>query len=360
MRSQSSVISRQSSAVSGRRLETPSFPVVPEHRAFFHQQSSSQLSTLNSQPLRAFTLIEVLLGLALFGILVGGIFSVQRGAMEVSKEVTVRQGKTMRMHSFCELLRRNFESLPGNARVFLLPNGGASSGLSDVAFTNFPLAFTWPGVPAGSTSVIFRTARSETGVGLAASLLYLDEEQSADFEANKLDERKVLAKLNLMEGIMTLDWRFFNDATQQWEVEWLRTQTARPSFVEMTLTYIDGQDPVRLVFWIPQMADPQTYTGAGGAGGGGQGGPPGGGPGGPPGGGPGGPPGGGPGVGFGGGGPGGGPQGRPRGNAGGGGGGGRNFGAPNRGGPGGGRGGPPSGGGGRGGPQGGGGGGRGR
>jgi prepilin-type N-terminal cleavage/methylation domain-containing protein len=346
----------QRSVFSGARLEAPSFPVVPEHRAFFHQPSS-----LNHQPLRnrkAFTLIEVLLGLALFGILVGGIFSVQRGAMEVSKEVTERQGKTMRMHSFCELLRRNFEALPGNAKVFLLPNGGAQSGLSDVAFTNYPLAFTWPGVPAGSNSVIFRTARSESGVGLAASLLYLDEEQAAEFEANQLDERKVLAKLNLMEGIMTLDWRFFNDATQQWEVEWLRTQTARPSFIEMTLTYIDGQDPVRLVFWIPQMADPQTYTGGGGAGGGGgggQGGPPGGGPGGPPGGGPGGPPGGGPGVGFGGGGAGGGPQGGPRG---GGGGGGRNFGAPNRGGPGGGRGGPPgSGGGGRGGPQGGGGGG---
>ncbi len=267
----------------------------------------------------AFSLIEVLLGLALFGILVGGIFSVQRGAMEVSQEVTQRQGKTMRMHSFCELLRRNFEALPGNAKVVLLPSGGSGSGLSDVAFTDFPLAFTWPGVPAGSHSVIFRTDRADSGVGLQASLLYLDEEQTTDYEANKLDERKVLARLNLMEGIMTLDWRFFNDTTQQWEVEWLRTQTARPSFVEMKLTYLDGQDPVWLYFWIPQMANPETFTqGAGNAGGGPPGGgPPGGGPpgGGPPGAGPGGP--GGPGAGGG-----------RRGN----GGGGRNFGAPPRGG----------------------------
>ena len=279
-----------------------------------------------SKASRAFTLIEVLLGLALFGILVGGIFSVQRGAMEVSKEVTERQGKTMRMHSFCELLRRNFEALPGNAKVFLLPTGGTQSGMSDVAFTNYPLAFTWPGIPAGSNSVIFRTARSESGVGLAAALLYLDEEQSADYEADKLDERKVLAKLYLMEGIMTLNWRFFNDATQQWEVEWPRTQTARPSFVEMTLTYIDGQDPVRLVFWIPQMADPSTYTQGAGSGAGGGGGGGGGGEGGAP---PvgGGPPGGGPGAGVAPRGPGGGGAGRPRGN---GNGGGRNFGAPNR------------------------------
>ncbi len=273
-----------------------------------------------------FTLIEVLLGLALFGILTGGIFSVQRGAMEVSKEVTERQGKTMRMHSFCELLRRNFEALPGNAKVVLLPVGGAQSGLSDVAFTDFPLAFTWPGVPAGSNSVIFRTARADSGVGLQASLLYLDEEQTADYEADKLDERKVLAKLNLMEGILTLNWRFFNDSTQEWEVEWLRTQTLRPSFVEMTLTYLDGQDPVRLVFWIPQMVNPQTLAQGAGAGGAGAGGaplegPPLNGPGGPP-----------PGADRppGAGGPGGPRADRPRG--GGGGGGGRNFGAPPRGG----------------------------
>lgn len=270
-----------------------------------------------------FTLIEVLLGLALFGILTGGIFSVQRGAMEVSQEVTERQGKTMRMHSFCELLRRNFEALPGNAKVVLLPVGGPQSGLSDVAFTDFPLAFTWPGVPAGSNSVIFRTARADSGVGLQASLIYLDEEQSADYEADKLDERKVLAKLNLMEGILTLNWRFFNDSTQEWEEEWRRTQTQRPSFVEMTLTYLDGQDPVRLVFWIPQMVNPQTLAqgaGGGGAGGAPLAGPPLNGPGGPP-----------PGADRppGAGGPGGGPRGsRPRGGGAGGGGGARNFGAP--------------------------------
>ena len=299
---------------------------APERTALCYQ-----LSTLNPQQRhrrrhhhrRGFTLIEVLLGLALFGILTGGIFAVQRGAMEVSQQVTERQAKTMRMHSFCELLRRNFEALPGNAKVVLLPVGGTQSGLSDVTFTDFPLAFTWPGVPAGSNSVIFRTARADSGIGLQASLLYLDEEQASDYEADKLDERNVLAKLNLMEGIMTLNWQFFNDATQQWELEWPRTQTARPSFVAMTLTYLDGQDPVRLVFWIPQMANPETFTQARGNGGVGPGGsPPPGGPGGPP---PGaGGPEGGPGGGPGGGRP---PGGRPRGP----GGGGQNFGAPPRG-----------------------------
>lgn len=281
-----------------------------------------------------FTLIEVLLGLALFSILIGGIFSVQKGTLEVSREVVERETKTMRMNSFADLLRRTFESMPGNAKFVLQLEGGQHSGYSDVQFVDYPLAFSWPGVPAGAKSVIFRTSREPTGVGLQATLLYLDEEQTQDYEQNKLDDRNVLAALNLMQGIMRLQWAVFDDTTQQWQEEWLRDKTTRPSFVTLTLEYLDGQDPVQLYFWIPQMANPSTFTQTGGQGGGGGGGGPGGGggegggPGGPGGGGPGagGPPGGGPpggGGGRGGRGGGGGGGGRGPGGGGGGGGGGR-------------------------------------
>jgi prepilin-type N-terminal cleavage/methylation domain-containing protein len=316
----------QGKRAAGVVVPSPAVPAVPEGTNDFGGAPKSirgarMLPFPSASRKVGFTLIEVLLGLALFGILTGGIFAVQHGAMQVSQSLTERQSKTMRMHSFCELLRRNFESLPGNAKLVLTPTGGGNSGLSEIAFTQFPLAFTWPGVPAGSESVLFRVARSESGVGLGATLIYLDKEQTADYEANKLDDRKILARLNLMEGIMSLDWRFYNDATQTWELEWLRTQSARPSMVEMTLTYLDGQDPVRLYFWVPQMANPQTFT-QGGAADGGAGGPPGGGPGagGPPGG---GPPPGASGPGGGGRGPGGGGGGGRGPGAGGGGGGGR-------------------------------------
>ncbi|RYD35254.1 MAG: prepilin-type N-terminal cleavage/methylation domain-containing protein, partial [Verrucomicrobiaceae bacterium] len=41
-----------------------------------------------------FTLMEVLLGLALFSILIGGVFSVQRGTLETSRAITEREAKT--------------------------------------------------------------------------------------------------------------------------------------------------------------------------------------------------------------------------------------------------------------------------
>jgi prepilin-type N-terminal cleavage/methylation domain-containing protein len=285
--------------------------------------------------LRGFTLVEVMLGMALVGLLTGAIFAVQRGALTVSTEIAEREAKTMRVHAFCELLRRTFEQAPGNSRVNLQAYGGGGSDLTEVAFTDYPLAFNWPGITAGSKTVIFRTERGASGLGQQASVLYLDEEQSQLWQQGQFEESKVLGRLTLLDGIAFLGWRFFNDTTQEWELEWPLTTTRRPSFVEMTLQFIDGYDPVRLVFWIPTMANPQAFTtGLGGGGGAGAGVPGGGIPGGPAAGGPGG--GGRPGAGGGG---------RGDGGRGPGMGGGGRGGPP--GGGGGGRGGPPGGGGGR-------------
>jgi prepilin-type N-terminal cleavage/methylation domain-containing protein len=222
---------------------------------------------MNARPLslarnsQAFTLIEVVVGLALMGMLAGGIFSVQRGAFSVSTEVVQRETQTLKVHSFCELLRRTFEQVPGNAKVNLQGwGGGGPDGLTEVAFTDYPLAFSWSGVEAGAKTVIFRTERAVTGLGLQAAVLYLNEEQSTAWSKGQLDETKLIGRLSLIDGIASLGWRFFNETTQEWEIEWPLTNTRRPSFVEMALQFMDGEDPVRLVFWIPTMANPQQYT----------------------------------------------------------------------------------------------------
>ena len=221
---------------------------------------------------RGFTIIEVVLGLALLSILIGGVFSVLRGTMTGSADLVTGRTQKLRVHSFCELLRRNFEQMPGNARVNLQNYTGGSDML-EVAFTDYPLAFTWPGVQAGAKTVLFRTERS-VGLGLQAVIIYLDEEQSQEWQKGSFDESKGLGRITIMGGIAKLHWRFFNDQTQEYEDEWPLTKTQRPTFVEMSLGFMDNSDPITLVFWIPTMANPTQFTNFAGAGGGGQTNPP--------------------------------------------------------------------------------------
>jgi prepilin-type N-terminal cleavage/methylation domain-containing protein len=232
-------------------------------------------------PPAGFSLIEVVLAVALISLLVGGVYAIARGAVQVSGKVVRNQQQSMNVHSFIELCRRNFEAMQGNAKVELITEGLSGSARSELVFTDYPMGFTWSGVPAGSAAVIMRTDRTSSGA-YRVSLQYLDEEQNEQRQS-ALAPADLGVTLPLLDDIRSLQWRFWDARTEEWEEVW-EDANLRPSLVELNVEFLDGDEPLRSVFWIPTMANPETLAQAGRAEagqGGGPGGPggPGGGPG---------------------------------------------------------------------------------
>ena len=212
--------------------------------------------------LKGFTLLEVMLAVALFALLVGGIFATQRGALIISQDITEQQEKSMRINSFVELLRRSFEQAPGNSRVNLvLPRG--QEGVSEFYFKDYPLVFAWSGVSAGSKSVILRIEQNSARQ-FSAVVLYLDEEATQNYEGGNLNEKSVdratnkphVRRLELMDGIKSLTWSVIDDSTlatnarktgkeadDAWVEEWPLEKTARPSRVRFNLALADNSEP---------------------------------------------------------------------------------------------------------------------
>jgi len=202
-----------------------------------------------------FTLIEVVLGIALMALLMGGIFAVARGALQVSSEVTGNQQYSMKIHSFLELLRRTFEEMPGNGQVTLLASGRGYE--SEVAFREFPLAFSWAGVPAGSPAVVLKTIKGGSG-WLQSRVYYLNEEQAEAYaESQRLDESGL--NLLLMDQMKMLQWRFYDQQTDEWVTEWDNTAT-RPSLIELNVEFLDGSDPLSVIYWIPTVVNPEQIA----------------------------------------------------------------------------------------------------
>ena len=110
---------------------------------------SSRLSIAEARE-QGFTLLEIVLGMAILGLIVSGIYAVAMGTVELSNAVSESQNEEIRLHNFLRLLRRNFERVPGNAGVTMMPVSGGGFTESDIVFYNYPLAFYWPSVPAGS------------------------------------------------------------------------------------------------------------------------------------------------------------------------------------------------------------------
>ena len=264
---------------------------------------SSRFSIADARA-QGFTLLEIVLGMAILGLIVSGIYAVAMGTVELSNAVSESQNEEIRLHNFLRLLRRNFEGFPGNAGITMMPISGGGNMESDIVFFNYPLAFYWPSVPAGSARVVLMSKTSSRGA-MDVGLLYLDEEAPEDYRSSFGGSASGAPGLwlSLLSDVTMFRWTFFDETLGDlgdWVELWEDPQK-RPGIVRLELLfYGQGLDEkVESIFWVPNMVNPEQLVsgqqgagGRGGPGGGGGGGGPGGdrgdGGGGPGGGGPGG------------------------------------------------------------------------
>ena len=238
---------------------------------------SSRIAGIRAGRDQGFTLIEIVLGMAILGLIVSGIYAVAVGTVQLSNAVSESQNEEIRLHNFLRLLRRNFERMPGNAGITMLPlNGNPPE--TDIVFYNYPLAYYWPSVPAGSSRVVLMSKKSSRGT-LDVGLLYLDEEAPEDYRSSMggINQQPGLW-LNLLSDVMVFRWTFFDETlgdAGEWVELWEDPQK-RPGIVRLELQfYGQGLDEkVESIFWIPSMINPEQLVQsnnrqAGGQGGGG-------------------------------------------------------------------------------------------
>ncbi|MEM8955487.1 MAG: hypothetical protein AAGD22_15140 [Verrucomicrobiota bacterium] len=221
------------------------------------------------KPSGGFTLLEVTLALGLVVMLMGGIYTIARGSLELGTEIAVEQRRQMLIHSFVQLCKRNIEGLPGNGTLTLEADEDGRFYVTELAFAENPLAFSFAAIPAGFEKVIMKSEADARGY-LQVKLLFLDEEEAELYEEGGFSADELGVELPLLTEVSVFEWRFYDEDLEEWQVEWL-DDTRRPSFVEMNLGFFDGGDPVRTVFWVPPVANPEQVIG-GGQGGPGQGG----------------------------------------------------------------------------------------
>ncbi|MBN76690.1 MAG: hypothetical protein CMO36_00600, partial [Verrucomicrobiaceae bacterium] len=135
-------------------------------------------------PNGGFTLLELIVGIGLIGIVLTGVYKVASKSIELSENVLVRQHDNLHMHSFMGLLKRNIEDIPGNARINMEP-AELQSGVarSEIALVDYPLAFSWAGVSAGSKIVFIVSGPDKSLEGASQiEIRYLNQEEAEIYE----------------------------------------------------------------------------------------------------------------------------------------------------------------------------------
>jgi len=205
-----------------------------------------------------FTLLEMMVALSAFVFLMGGIFAIAQGTMELGNDMTAAQERSLIRQNFIEFLRRSFRSLPGDAEIRLSVKQKGGSYVPTMNFVNGGSSFT-PGLSLAPDTSIEVFADERPGGYLRVTLRVLDQKQTQAVRSNQnVNYSRNQITLPLLDNVSRFEWRFFDSTTNRWENNW--KQGRRPILAEMNLQLDDGFQ-TRAVFWIPPVLPNALTTG---------------------------------------------------------------------------------------------------
>ncbi len=196
---------------------------------------------------RAFTLFEVLVSIAIFMLLAGGIFASVRAAFVASTQVVGDQLDSERSDAFQQFLRKVFLSLPSDAKVELkLRQQPGRGDVVEVRLWPVP-GFLQFGADSSDGAVI--SAQPDGVGGFRMMLGYFRAEDSPDQRDQRLDREATW--LMLLPGVKQVRWRFAPTRNPVYSETWTE-QAGRPGIAELTLEMKNGANNV-YQFWIPPL-----------------------------------------------------------------------------------------------------------
>ena len=198
---------------------------------------------------RAFTLFEMVVVIAIFVLLAGGIYATVNAAVRATATLSEENLQIQRLNAFVSLLRRTFHNLPANA-VF---SGGVRSqdgdGFAEIVLRDAPGVFAWGlGGPSSGTALL--SARPRLGGGREISLMLMPG------SLGEMERREALQDgkwLRLLPDLREVQWRFYDEAQQDYVDEW--PEGTRPPLIELNLTLLGEEVPRKFVFWLPPVKE---------------------------------------------------------------------------------------------------------
>jgi prepilin-type N-terminal cleavage/methylation domain-containing protein len=210
---------------------------------------------------RGFTLLEIVIALGLMGMLVGMIFRVARTSVQLSQMVVEGQKVTMERNAFFNLLKQQFENMPGNAIIRLDSNdsrsGDVSRSLFSLTFQNVPMSFDWGEVPITAEAIELATVEQRDGF-VDVILKFYDEEILQDSSKRSNDDIEPFAEITLLEDLWMCDCEVVDGNSMEQFTEW-DNDNKLPLQVKFYCRFEPTSDIIQQTFWVVPKQNPEVF-----------------------------------------------------------------------------------------------------
>jgi prepilin-type N-terminal cleavage/methylation domain-containing protein len=206
-----------------------------------------------------FTLLELVMAMAILSIIVGMVFSTARTSLALGNTIIQSQNEEMLHQAFFELLSQRFAALPGNTRFDLKVEDSGSHYVSDLTLQNVPMNFTWGGEDRIAKAVQISTVKRRSGY-LDVVLKYYENEilegSESTFGSSALD-KEPFAEIVLLTDVAFFEWRVLDGRSMEWQFDW-DIQGRMPLQIELTMAIGAQGEEIRQIFWVPPKQNPEV------------------------------------------------------------------------------------------------------
>ena len=196
----------------------------------------------NKQRLKAaFSLLEVLVAMALIMMVIGGVFAIADGALSLGAAMNAASLREMRVAAFEDQLRTflanvnaktRFETAgSGEEKTLLIKHGGAP--------------FAWQRSSQLADMVAFTLDAEDR----KNAVLLVQHFKLPKSELKTSDEPKRLSSVDLLDGIRLWNWELYHEKEKVWKTSWSFKDPA-PLFVRLTFGLNSDSRDFTYTFWV--------------------------------------------------------------------------------------------------------------
>jgi type II secretion system protein J len=224
-----------------RSVARPAAPHEPKTTG--HQATANRPRALGTVATCGYLLLEVLLAIAILSLVVVIVFQIIQTALRVTSDLNYLQTQQRKVDGICELLRRNFVSMPQTCFFQTRDHNGSM----ELLFRNAPFSFAWAKAGAKFGTVVIGSRPQADG---RFSLSVLEESgKPLESYVDSGIERKG-SWVPLISDVDRLSWRFYDARVDKWSSDWPDTGS-KPNLVEITFKLAGRDHLERGVFRWP-------------------------------------------------------------------------------------------------------------
>jgi type II secretion system protein J len=190
-----------------------------------------------------YLLLEVLLALAILSIVVVMVFQIIQTTLRVTSDINFLQTQQRKVDGICELLRRNFVSMPATCLFQTRDQNGST----ELIFRYAPFNFSWMKTGAKFGTVVI-ASRPQPDGRLALSVLEESGDALQSYVYGGIERKSDWVPL--VDDVDRLTWRFYDARTGKWSANWPDTGV-KPNLVEINIKLAGHNHMERGVFRWP-------------------------------------------------------------------------------------------------------------